>query len=248
MFLALFFLGFVQGLTEFLPVSSSGHLVLFSKVFGIEESLFVSIILHVATLLSVVVVLRKEVWHIIRHPFSKESMQLIMATIPTCIIALIFMPILKDSFNGVLLPLCFLISAILLMFSQRVKNGNKFDYKTALFMGIAQGFAIFPGLSRSGTTISAGLLSKGEREKVTKFSFIMSLPIIVLSLILELYEIFVVGESITIQFWPMIISFLTAFVTGVFAIKFMIKATAKANLTWFALYLVLIAIISLFIL
>ena len=97
--LALFFLGLVQGLTEFLPVSSSGHLTLFSKLFGLEENLFVSILLHVATLLSILVFFRKDVLQIVLHPLSKETMLIVYATIPTCIIVLLFLPLLKMSFD-----------------------------------------------------------------------------------------------------------------------------------------------------
>ena len=102
-FLVLFFLGLIQGLTEFLPVSSSGHLVLFSKIFGVEESLFISILLHVATLFSILVVFWKDIWTLIRHPFSKETILLVVATIPTCVIALVFLPLIKQSFSGIFL-------------------------------------------------------------------------------------------------------------------------------------------------
>ena len=232
--LALFFLGLVQGLTEFLPVSSSGHLVLFSKLFGIEESLFVSIILHVATLCSIFVVYRKDIWQMIRHPFSFETLSIAVATIPTCILCLILMPVIKMSFSGGLLPLCFFISAILLLTSERVskKKGQKtFSFKDAFLIGVAQGFAVFPGVSRSGTTISAGLLCGNKKEDVTKFSFLMSLPIIL--------KVSIVG---------ILLSFVTAFLTGLFAIKLMIKLTQKSSLKYFAAYLFLISFVTLFIL
>ncbi len=250
-FLALFFLGIIQGLTEFLPVSSSGHLVLFGNLFGIEESLFISILLHVATLLSIVVVFYKDIWQMIRHPFSKQTTMLVVATIPTCLIVLVLMPIIKQSFAGGLLPICFLISAILLLVSEQLskkKEKKEMTYKTAFIMGIAQGFAVFPGISRSGSTISAGLLSGGEKESVAKFSFLMSIPIIFLSLIMEIYEIATGSLKLQIQVLPTILAFVSAFVVGIFAIKLMIKLTVKSSLKWFSLYLVIISIVSIFVL
>lgn len=250
-FLALFFLGIIQGLTEFLPVSSSGHLVLFSNIFGIEESLFISILLHVATLLSIVVVFYKDIWQMIRHPFSKQTMMLVIATIPTCLIVLVLMPIIKQSFAGGLLPICFLVSAILLLISEQLskkKKNHELTYKTAFLMGIAQGFAVFPGISRSGSTISAGLLSGGDKESVAKFSFLMSIPIVFLSLIMEIYEIATGSLQLEIQVLPTIVAFVVAFIVGIFAIKLMIKLTVKSSLKWFSLYLVFISIISFFVL
>ena len=249
--LALFFLGLVQGLTEFLPVSSSGHLVLFSKLFGIEESLFISILLHVATLLSIVVVFYKDIWQMIRHPFSKPTMMLVVATIPTCLIVLVLMPIIKSSFAGGALPICFIVSAVLLFVSENLSKktyNQTLDYKSAIFMGIAQGFAVFPGISRSGSTISAGLLNGKNKEEVAKFSFLMSIPIILLSLLMEIYDVIKGGIVVNISAISITISFVTAFLVGIFAIKLMIKLTVKSSLKWVSLYLLCIAVATLFIL
>lgn len=249
--LALFFLGLIQGLTEFLPVSSSGHLVLFSKLFNVEESLFVSIILHVATLFSILLVFRKDVWYMLKHPFSKETMMIVVATIPTCVLCLILMPIIKMSFSGMLLPICFLVSAVLLFSSEKFskrRTEKEIDFKSAFLIGIAQGFAVFPGVSRSGATISGGLLSGNKKETVTKFSFLMSIPIILLSLLMEIVEIALGGQAIKVSVVGLIISFVTAFLTGIFAIKAMIKLTKNSNLKFFAIYLVLMAVVSLIVL
>lgn len=262
MFLALFFLGLIQGLTEFLPVSSSGHLVLFSKIFGVEESLFVSILLHVATLLSICVVFHKDIWQILRHPFSDYTLHLVVATIPTCIIVLILMPLVKQSFMGSFLPLCFVLTAIVLLVSDMIsknkneknyekfgKNGeknSKIDYKTAIYMGIAQGFAVFPGISRSGSTISAGSICGADKKEVAKFSFLMSVPVVFLSLLMEIAEICTGQTSVQIAVLPTILSFVTAFLVGIFAIKVMMKLTEKSNLKIFAFYLAVIAVVSLF--
>lgn len=239
-------LGIVQGLTEFLPVSSSGHLVLLSSLFGIEDSLFISILLHLATLLSIVVVLRKEVYSLIRHPFSDMTMKLVVASIPTCVIVLILMPIVNLSFSGAFLPICFFISAILLLLTSLKKNKaeGQFSFKHAFIMGIAQGLAVFPGISRSGSTICAGLLSGADRKEAGKFSFLMSIPIILLSMVMEIYKIVVKGESITVNVSGAVFGFIAAFIVGIIAIKFMLKLTEKANFKWFSFYLFIITLLT----
>ena len=247
-FLVLFFMGLVQGLTEFLPVSSSGHLVLLSNIFNVEESLFISILLHVATLLSICVVFYKDIFALLRHPFSKNTLMLVVATIPTCLIALVLMPFIKSSFGGGFLPVSFLITATILVITELfAKNTKEFSYKTAIIMGIAQGFAVFPGISRSGATISAGLLSKGDKKECAKFSFLMSIPIILLSLIMEIYEGISGGINISYPVSAIIISFIVAFLSGIFAIKFMMKLTEKGKLWWFSCYLLLLSLVTFFI-
>lgn len=246
--LFLLILGIVQGLCEFLPISSSGHLVLLSNLFGIEDSLFVSIILHMATLLAILIVFRKDVFHLIRHPFSKETMSIVVATIPTCLIVLILMPIIDNSFSGSYLWICFLISAILLLwteyYSKRKKGTTEMTYKQAVIMGIAQGLAVFPGISRSGTTISAGMLAGTDKSKCAKFSFLMSIPIIILSMLLEIIKIFVYKETISVNIPGLLLAFISAFLIGIVSIKLMMKLTEKSNFKWFSLYLLVIAIIT----
>ena len=243
-------LGLVQGLSEFLPISSSGHLLLFGKIFGIEDSIFVSIFLHVATLLSIVVVFRKDIWKMICSPFSKETMTLCIATIPTCIIVVLLLPIVKKSFGGEYLYISFLISAILLFMVSRYskrRKGTGFTTKNALIMGVMQGFAVFPGISRSGATISAGILSGGDKEECAKFSFLMSLPIILLSMVGEIYDVCKGGQTFSVNIVGLILGFIVAFISGLLTIKFMMKLTKKANFAWFSVYLCVIAIISKFI-
>lgn len=249
--LFLLILGILQGICEFLPISSSGHLVLFSNIFGITDSLFVSIVLHVATLLAILVVFKKEIFYMISHPFSKESMNIVIATIPTVLIVLILMPIINQSFTGSFLAVSFLISSILLVaveyYSKRHKQSKEFTYKNAIIMGIAQGLAVFPGISRSGTTISAGLFSGGDKENCAKFSFLMSIPVIILSMILEIIKIIIYKETVSVNIIGIIGAFIFAFVIGILSIKLMIKLTSKLNFKWFSLYLLIISIITLFI-
>ncbi len=252
-FFSLIILGIVQGLTEFLPVSSSGHLVLLSKIFGISDSLFVSIILHVATLLSVVVALRKEVFQIVRHPFSKTSLSLAIATIPTCLIVLIFYPLLTESFEGAILPLCFFASGIILILTdffirkKAVTFSNEITFKQALVMGTVQGLATLPGISRSGSTICAGILAKGESQKVAKFSFLMSIPIIILSMGLEIVKLILTPTPPTVSIPGIICAFLLSFAVGLIAIKWMINLTQKVKFKWFGIYLILLAILTMFV-
>ncbi len=244
--LILCLLGLVQGLCEFLPISSSGHLVLLSSLFGVKDSLFVSIILHVATLLAVIIVFRKDIIHMIKHPFSEESVNLCIATIPTCLIVLLLMPLVNDSFSGGYLAVSFFISAFLLFFAQKTKKKSiKFTKKNAIIMGIAQGLAVFPGISRSGTTICAGLLSGGDKKECAKFSFLMSLPIIILSMLMEIFEITVNGQNISINTIGLLLAFLIAFIVGIFSIKLMIKLTERLNFKWFSLYLFIIGLLTL---
>lgn len=243
-------LGLVQGLTEFLPVSSSGHLVLLSKWFGISDSLFVSILLHLATFFSILVVLRKEVFYLIRHPFSKDTIRLAIATIPTCILALVLMPLIDQSFEGIFLPFCFLISALLLMVTDLTTKRKSFSLqsqltnKNAFLMGIGQGLAIFPGISRSGTTICVGLLAGSPKDECAKFSFLMSLPIILLSMAMEIYKIVAKSYVIKVNVIGMILSFILAFVIGIFAIKVMLRLTQKASFRYFAFYLIVISVLA----
>lgn len=243
----LLLLGLVQGLTEFLPVSSSGHLVFLSYLFKVEDSLFLSIVLHIATLISVLVVFYKDVWEMIKHPFSEETLKLMTATIPTCIIALIFSPLFDSAFDGLFLPFCFMICAVLLILTEifaKDTKENDLTFKTALFMGIAQGFAIFPGISRSGATICTGTLCKADKSKVAKFSFLMSIPIIILSMLMEVYEIVINKVTININIIGLLLSFIITVIVGIFSIKFMIKLTTKVKFKWFGIYLGVLSIIS----
>lgn len=246
-FWGLLILGLVQGISEFLPISSSGHLLLLGKIFGIEDSLFVSIFLHLATLLSILIVFRREIWKMMVHPFSKETISLCLATIPTCIIALVLMPIVKISFGGEYLFISFLISAGILLFVHffsKKQKGRNFTLKNGVIMGIAQGFAVFPGISRSGTTISAGLVSGGDKAECAKFSFLLSIPIILASMLGEMFEICGGGQALSVNPLGLILGFLIAFVSGLLSIKFMMKVTEWANFMWISGYLVVMALIS----
>ncbi len=235
-------LALVQGITEFLPISSSGHLVLVYQLFGITEStVFLSILFHVATLLSVLLVYRKTIWQLIRHPFCHTNWCLLWATIPTVMMALMFRNVIEASFDGGMLGLCFLFTAILISIaSSKVRRAKPvsiayestnmpLDFFDSILLGMSQGVACFPGISRSGTTIATALCLGISQPVATEFSFLMSIPIIMGSLILEISQPIYLEYTISQFFF----GFVVCFLVGVLAIGFMKKA-AKRN--WFGVF------------
>jgi len=241
-------LGIVQGLTEFLPISSSGHLVLLEKIFGIKSNLiFLNVVLHLGTLFAVVVFYRKRLWGYVKKPFQKDVGYLALATLPTVIIFLLFKSFIESSFDGEYLVLGFLVTAVILIVCNWIISHKTiykpFDYKTAIMMGVFQGLAIMPGISRSGSTITSGVVMGCEKQKVADFSFLMSIPIIIASLVFELFKLD--STSFTIGVVPLIFGFVFAFVFGLIAIKWMLKLIAKAQFYWFSIYLTLLSLVML---
>ncbi|MCL2570277.1 MAG: undecaprenyl-diphosphate phosphatase [Firmicutes bacterium] len=247
-------LGLIQGLTEFLPVSSSGHLILAQYLFNLpEDMLLFNIILHVATLLAVLIVFRLRIWQLVRHPFNKTNLALVLATIVTVSLVLIFKDIIDRTFTARVLPITFFITAIILFATTFVRenpNQNTDDAeleitkKSALATGLAQAIAVVPGFSRSGFTIATALATGTKRQAAAEFSFLMSIPIIIGALVLELVS----GPvSSDIEIFPLVIAFLVALVSGVFAIKFMLRIVRRIKLYWFSLYLVILAIVTVFV-
>lgn len=243
------FLGLVQGLAEFLPISSSGHLLLFQSLFGITDGLLLTVLLHVATLLAVVVVYRRRLWQLIRHPWNTETVRLGLATIITCVIVIMFHDVIDRLFTLAALPYTFIAAGIYLLvptvlgWCRRGKissepvaqNTTKMrPWWQAVAMGMAQGVAVVPGLSRSGLTITTGRLSGMDNTEATDFSFLMSIPIIMASLV---YELLHGGSVEALGFGSVILAFVTAFVAGIAAIKIMLNLTRKLDLRWFAFYL-----------
>ena len=242
-------LGAVQGFTEFLPVSSSGHLILLQNWFGIQENvIFYSVMLHLGTLIPVVIVLWKEILSFFKKPFSKFGYW-VLATIPAGIVGIIFSKVINlDNIfasNVWLLSITFLITAIELLYaewhSKEVKMLNGINVKTSLIMGCGQAFGVLPGVSRSGSTITAGCLAGVKKDQNANFTFIMSIPIIVAAVLLESLEIVTGGGIGTIDVVPLIFGMLTALISGYIAIKFMLKIIKKANDKWFSIYLILLS-------
>ena len=246
-------LGLVQGLTEFLPVSSSGHLAIGKALFGIETAdLSFEVAVHAATVLATIVVFWKDIWKLLCGLFkwklnseTRYILLILLSMIPVFIVGMFFKDSVEELFgNGLLVVGCALLVTALLLFlsetltSRRGGEGGKVTWKSALWMGLAQAVAVIPGLSRSGSTIAAGLLSGVSKQEVTRFSFLMVLIPILGEAFLD-----VVGGDFaasTVGTLPLILGFLAAFVSGLFACKFMIAMVRKARLKWFALYCVLV--------
>ena len=238
-------LGIVQGVTEFLPVSSSGHLVLFQKIFGINiDCLFFDVVVHLGTLLAVVIIYRKSILEIFKHPFCEKAQKIVFATLPTIIIALLFKDFFKNSFNGSFLIVGFLAtSAIMFIADYCCKHNYQYkslSYTNAIVMGIFQGMAILPGISRSGSTISSAMVQGVRRSESAEFSFLMSIPAILGSLVFEIFDI---GSSaLNISVWTLICGFLFSAIAGYLSIKFMLKVIKKAKFAWFGIYLLVISV------
>jgi undecaprenyl-diphosphatase len=240
-------LGIIQGLTEFLPVSSSGHLVLFEQIFNItNDQLLFNIILHVGTLIAVLYVFKKQVDELIKNPLSKKAKMLMLSTIITLALAFVFKDFLKNAFNGGLLAFSFLVTATFLLLAEYIgKKQTKYknlNYKNTAVMGIFQGLALIPGISRAGSTISSAVVQGVKREQAAQFSFLMSIPIILASLMYELIDIFKNKQTINLEAIPTTIGFLFAVVFGVIAIKIMLRVIERCKYSYFSVYLIMLSV------
>ena len=249
-------LGIIQGLTEFLPVSSSGHLEIGKAIFGdnlvAHDSLTFTVILHFATALSTIVVFRKEVLEIIRGLFQFKwneefqfSLKIIISMIPAVIIGLLYEKELESFFGGKILFVGFmlLVTAVLLVLADRAKHTDKdVSYKSALIIGIAQAVAMLPGISRSGATISTSVLLGIDRSKSARFSFLMVVPLILGKVAKDM-----MSGDINFQganFGIMSAGFVAAFISGLFACTWMIALVKKSKLTYFAVYCAVVGLIA----
>lgn len=245
-------LGAVQGLTEFLPVSSSGHLELMNALLGIkeEDSLLFAVAVHGGTVLSTLVVFRKQIMALLKGLFrfemndeTKFILKILISMIPVLIVGFTLQDQVEALFSGSLMIVGFmlLLTAALLWFSSVYKpRQRELSYKDSFIIGMAQALAVMPGLSRSGTTISTGLLLGVKREEVAPFSFLMVIIPILGANLLELIK-GNFGEA-SVDAPVILVGFLTAFITGTLACRLMIKLVAKGNLKWFALYCLVVGI------
>ena len=230
-----FWLGLVQGLTEFLPVSSSGHLLLLSKIFGISTD---SITFEV--LLAVVVVFWRKILNMICHPLKSDLLKLVAATIPAVIAALLID--FDEAFSGEFLGFSFLITTLILWLADLVgglaPKQTHVGWGNAIVMGVMQAVAILPGVSRSGATISGGVATGLSRKRAADFAFLMSIPAILGAIVLDLKNIMGVDflASMGGEWTPVLVGVGTAAVAGFLAIKFMLAIIRRVRLTWFGLY------------
>lgn len=238
-------IGFIQGITEFLPVSSSGHIVLFGSLFELDNLLLLSVVAHIGTLFAVIFCYRKQIVELIKKPFNPTNLCLIIATVPTVVMVLIFNNFLEANFSSHVLVWGFLLSALLLAVADFKKTNNKpINKRNALYMGIAQGLALLPGISRSGATLTCGLLVGVEKQKALDFSFLMSIPVIIASAVYESFKLF--SCQLTINWLGIIIVMITSFVFGILSIKIMLKLVNKNKLIYFSFYLILLSLLILF--
>ena len=253
-------MGLIQGLTEYLPVSSSGHLTIASNLFGMngEENLTFTVAVHVATVLSTCVVLWSEIVWLIKDLFkfkwnegTRYVVNILISMIPVGIVGFCFKDQVEEIFGSgmMIVGICLLITATLLAFAYFAKPRQKEDISPvhAFIIGIAQAVAVLPGLSRSGSTIATGLLLGNKKEKLAQFSFLMVIPPILGEALLDVMDL-VKGSAETvatvIPTSSLIVGFLAAFISGCLACKWMINIVKKGELIWFAIYCAIVGIVG----
>lgn len=251
-------IGIVQGLTEFLPVSSSGHIVIAQEILNIhfseDENLLFAIVLHFATALSTVVIFRKDIVQIIKGLFQFKnneefqfSLKILLSMIPAALVGVLLKDTLEELFSNLLVVGCMLmITSALLFFADKAKKtGKSVQFKDSLIIGLAQGIAaLLPGLSRSGSTISTSILLGNDKSKAARFSFLMVLPLIfgaTAKMILDANE--TGGLQIgSMNFEALVAGFIAAFLSGLIACKWMIELVKKAKLSYFSVYCIIVGI------
>jgi undecaprenyl-diphosphatase len=247
-------LGIIQGLTEFLPVSSSGHIELGKVILGaeIEENVLFTVVLHFATALSTIVIFRKDIIELLKGIFqfkwneqSKFAVKVIISMIPAALVGVFFEDELEALFDGnILLVGCMLIiTAALLYFADKAKNTNKkVSYSNAVIIGISQAIAMLPGVSRSGATISTSVLLGNDKTKAARFSFLMVVPLIFGKIAKDIVS----GELAldSSQIIPLSVGFMAAFIAGLFACTWMINLVKKSKLTYFSIYCLVVGLIA----
>ncbi|MFN3193477.1 MAG: undecaprenyl-diphosphate phosphatase [Aureliella sp.] len=250
-------LGVIQGLTEFLPVSSSGHLELGKALQGgklaSEESMAMTVVLHAATALSTIVIFREQIGEILKGLFQFKwnedfafASKIVLSMIPAVAVGLLLEDQIESLFSGQIVLVGFMLLATggLLFLAERAKETDKgVSYVSAIIIGIAQAIAILPGISRSGATISTSVLLGIDRSKATTFSFLMVIPLILGKMAKDLKDGgLAIGDNA--QLIPLAVGFVAAFITGFFACKWMIQLVKKCQLWWFSIYCFVVGILA----
>lgn len=252
-------LGLIQGLTEYLPVSSSGHLAIGQALFGMNDgadNLMFTVAVHVATVLSTVVILWSEIDWVLKGLFkfkmndeTKYVLNIIVSMIPVGVVGLLFKDQIEEIFGSGLLVVgcCLLITAALLTFSYYAKPRQKehISMKDAFIIGIAQAIAVLPGVSRSGSTIATGLLLGNKKESLAQFSFLMVIPPILGEALLDVLKM-MKGENVTggIETLPLMVGFVAAFLAGCVACKWMISIVKRGKLIYFGIYCAIVGVVT----
>lgn len=247
MFLKYFIIGLIQGLTEFLPVSSSGHILILSHLFNINcDIILLSVVAHLGSLLAVIICMRKKIKPLIKKPLCSTNQNLIISTLPAVIIVLLFKGLVDKLYGMEFVLYGFLTTGILLMIADLKKTKNKPITKiNALLMGLMQGIAILPGISRSGSTLSVGMLAGVNKKEACEYSFLMSIPIIVGSAVYEIIGL--IGHNVEVQFFPLFVAFLSSFLFAILSIKLMLKIVKSNKLFVFSIYTLLISFVLFFV-
>ncbi len=253
------FLGILQGITEWLPISSSGHLVLFQHIFGGSNSVIFDIMVHGGTLLAVILFFLKDFLMLLKNivmtfvdipklkkrAFYKDEERkltwyIVLATVPIIFVGVLLQDYVEEIFNTFLLVgVSFVITGLWLLFTMHIKGGEKLNWKKAGIIGLAQSIAILPGISRSGSTIATGMLLHLDREKAARFSFLLSIPTIGGAFLYEILRT-PIKDVLTI---PNIAGFLSAFIVGILAIKFLLYVIKKGKFYLFGFYCMALGIV-----
>ena len=240
-------LGFVQGLTEFFPVSSSGHFALFQKILGINSvGLFFDVMLHVATLVPLITVFFSKVLNLFKPPFNKLKLVL-TATLPTVILAILFNNLVEKAFGSLtFLIVGFTLTAINLFVCEIVTKKRtlikRFNYKRALTIGVMQGVAVFPAISRSGLTITTGAYLGVDKKENAEFSFLISIPVILGGAFSGFLGLLKTGAE-SVEILPLVFGMFSACISGYLAINLMLKFIEKTNYKYFSIYLIILSLI-----
>lgn len=244
------FLGLLQGFTEFLPVSSSGHLILAQKLWDIPGNLFFDVMLHLGTLLAVVIAMRKTIWQAIVNWKNKKLLYLIVASVPTFAIALLVKVFVPENLMTQLLPIGFALTIVLIVISHYLAKPKlrleQSGFLPVIITGLTQGIAVLPGLSRSGSTISVLKLFGVNASDSAEFSFLLSIPVILASAVVEIWE--VAKVPVNIPWHCVAIGIVCAFLSGLVAVSMVLKAVKRKSWIAYAIYLVVPLVTSLIVL